>query len=327
MIKYGYLSLNSNYLLKENSLKNLFFLFDTIYFDKHEYEQSREFITIGKHMAPRVRNEFGEKIVGIINGNISDIEYLIDKKLLVEVNPIQIEDKFINANPESNYTKFFKEFSDKANLYYFQAGSIIASIASLSVFLQKEIYNPNFENNRSVILSDIIGLTENKQLTPIFNPTGFKVTDYANFSKERSILEIVISKFPVTNFSNVAWEKIIDFKADTETQTNILRLKNCMIDVSKSDLSHYEIQEKLDYLLNEYIVHLKRHKLHFQYSVLKEVLITTAEIAENIIRLKFSQAINSVLNIGTAKMKLMDIKENAPGKEVAIFHQLTTLKN
>jgi hypothetical protein len=322
MDKLGYISLNSKYLLGETSIKNSFFLFDKVYFDKQEYEQSKEFLLIGKHMAPRVKKEYGDDIVDVIKSNISDVEFLQDKGLLREVNPVQIEQKFISENPKSNYTKFFNQFAAQSHSYYFQSGSIISSIVALSVFLQKENYNPSFENDRAIILSDIIGILEKTKITPIFNPGDLPLNGKTPLSKEQTITNIVISKFPITDFDKISWERILDFKYDPGTVTNQLRLRNWMTEISKSNLSSQEIEEKLDYLINEYKAHLKRHQFEFQYSILTQALITTTEIAQHLIRLKFSDALKTILDIGSRKLKLIDIIENAPGKEIALFQTL-----
>ncbi|UAY52083.1 hypothetical protein [Ferruginibacter albus] len=323
----GYITLNSNYLLGDVDLKKLSILFDNLYFDEAEFTQCSQTLVGDTPMSKKVKSIYGDNIEEVIKGNIADVNFLTETKLLRPVNPVQIEESYISKNPNSTYSKFLRQYAEQTHSYFFQGGSIISSILSLSSFLQKNLYNPDYENNRALMLCDLLQKTEDRIVSPIFNPTNLNISEDAAYTSDKNLLNVVISKFPILNQTNLSWERIIDFKNDPETKTNQLRLRNWMLDISKTELSVFEIEQKLEYLLNEYEVHLKRHEFEFKYSILKDVLITTSEIAEKIITLKFSDAMRTILEIGNRKLKLFDIKENAPGKEVAIFYETKKLSN
>ncbi len=321
----GYLALNSNYLIGELDLKQISLLFDSIYYDEAELNECIESISHRIEAGLTFKNNTQENIVDVINSRVADIEYLSDRGILKRIDPLKIEERYITQYPNSNYSGFLKSFYKNTNTSYLQAGSLMSSMISLSILSDRDLFNSNYENSRAVSISDILGILENKIITPIFNPTGWKIKDAENYSMDQNVLEVVISKFPTIENKNISWERFLDFKNESETKTNKMRIRNWMIDIAKANLKINEIQQKLEYMLNEYEVYLKRHGFEFKYSILKDVLITTSEVVEKLITLKLSGAVKTIFNVGSHKMKLIDIKENAPGKEVALYHQVNTL--
>lgn len=75
-------------------------------------------------------------------------------------------------------------------------------------------------------------------------------------------ISVVLKRFPIINLdTNI--EKIIDLKSDHDTKLKLSRLRNWVTEISKSDISIKEMEEKLDYLLLEYSNHMKLHRIEF----------------------------------------------------------------
>jgi len=162
-----------------------------------------------------------------------------------------------------------------------------------------------------------IALQDTKDLTAIpilSNSFSFNLNETKQSKSD--IVQIIVHNMPEpTNI--VPWEQILEFKRDTEARSKFLALKNWINETANGELSPNEIEEKLEYLLNQYEKHMELHKMKYYKGVFETIVTTTAEIAENLVKLKFSKIAQLPFTIKNKKIALMEEEMKAPGKEVA----------
>ncbi len=135
-------------------------------------------------------------------------------------------------------------------------------------------------------------------------------------SLKKDVIEMIINRMPTPD-KNTPWERIIDFKSDSDSKSKFLELKNWLNEVATISLKPSEVEEKLEYLLNQYERHMQFHKMKCHKGILETIVTTTAETAEDLVKLKWGQMAKSLFSIKNKKLYLMEEEMKAPGREVA----------
>ena len=131
-----------------------------------------------------------------------------------------------------------------------------------------------------------------------------------------SVIRITLSEFPMPS-DQINWENIIEFKSKTESQLQFQQLKVWMNKISKSGLKEYELKDELLEMINSYKQKMELSKMKYQKGFFEVLLTTTAEVAENIIKIKPSLAVKSIFTVAENKIKLLEEEQNIIGKEIA----------
>jgi hypothetical protein len=134
--------------------------------------------------------------------------------------------------------------------------------------------------------------------------------------KVTDVLRIVLNSFPIPN-DDVAWDRIAEFRLDSDSRVKRSRLIDWINETARKDLSALEIEEKLEALLNEYSEHMKRHQVDYRRGSFAVVAITVAEIAEDLVKVKWSKLAKALFDIGHESAELRDAEAKAPGRELA----------
>lgn len=137
-------------------------------------------------------------------------------------------------------------------------------------------------------------------------------------------ISVVMKRFPIINL-DISIEKIIDFKSDPDTKIKLSRLRNWVNEISKSDLSIKEMEEKLDYLLLEYSNHMNLHRIEFDFGKIETLVTTSLTFIENLAKLKLSDASKVLFDLTRTEIRLLKAENSAPGKEVAFINKLNKI--
>jgi hypothetical protein len=130
------------------------------------------------------------------------------------------------------------------------------------------------------------------------------------------VIDVVLDKLPMPS-ENTPWEQILDFKADTEAQGYLQGLKVWMGDVARQKLRANEAREKLEWLLFQHKKHLKAHKLSYRWGTLGGTFVATAEILEDLAKIKWGKAAGAVVSIFDRRLELMKAELANPAKEIS----------
>lgn len=132
------------------------------------------------------------------------------------------------------------------------------------------------------------------------------------------VIDITINHLPIPDDST-SWEQIIDFRNDPDTEKKFLDLRNWMNEIARAKLTPLEIEQKLEWLLKEYREHLKVHHMKTNASTLETIIVTGAEIAENLVKLQFGKLAKGLFSLRHRKLALLEGELKSPGREIAFI--------
>ncbi len=135
---------------------------------------------------------------------------------------------------------------------------------------------------------------------------------------QHDVVEFVINKFPVIDV-NEDWQKIIELKQDESTNLKHLRFREFTKKLVRENLSPLEIQEEIEYLIEEYKNHMASAKIKYNYGTRKSIFMTSLKVVENLVTLNISGAVESLYTFSENKLELLEAKDSAPGKEIALL--------
>jgi hypothetical protein len=135
-------------------------------------------------------------------------------------------------------------------------------------------------------------------------------------SRKSEVAKITITKLPIPD-ENTSWEQILDFRNDPNNQSALLNLRRWMRKVSSENLSSVEIEEELEWLLDEYQRNIKLHKIKSDTNMMEVLIKSPLELLENLVTLKFSKLSDPLFAIKKRKISLLEAELHAPGREVA----------
>lgn len=135
-------------------------------------------------------------------------------------------------------------------------------------------------------------------------------------AKQAEILHILLKSMPVPDYAT-PWEQIIEFRNDADSMAKFLDLRNWMNETAQAKLTPVEIEEKLEYLMSQYQRHMQLHKMKTNPGTLETILVSSAEILENLIQFKFSKLAKALFTIRHRKISLIEGELTSPGSEMA----------
>jgi hypothetical protein len=159
-------------------------------------------------------------------------------------------------------------------------------------------------------------LDKNEDYTTV---TTLPEADYAqelSNSTKRDVVQVVISNLPLPD-TVTPWEQIIDFRNDSDNKKNLLTLRRWIRKISVEEIRTAEVQEELEWLINEFESHMKLHKMKANTETLEVMVKAPFEIIENLINLKFSKIPEPLFALKKRQINLMEAELNAPGREMA----------
>jgi hypothetical protein len=128
------------------------------------------------------------------------------------------------------------------------------------------------------------------------------------------VLSIALKALPVPD-EQCSWQDIIDFKGESrDKQWSFRRWLNSLV---TKDLAIAEMQDELEWMLNEYAKAMEIHKIKASQSYVDVFVISPLEIIEHVVKFNWSKIAKGALQISKRKVELMEAEMKAPGRECA----------
>lgn len=131
-----------------------------------------------------------------------------------------------------------------------------------------------------------------------------------------SVVRISLSEFPMPSDST-SWENIIEFRKNEKHKIQFQHLKVWMNKMGKSGLTEYEVTDVLRDIIYTYKHELELSKMKVQRGTLEVILTTTAEVAENLLKLNVATAMKSIFQVNKEYLKLIEEEKKLDGREIA----------
>jgi hypothetical protein len=141
-------------------------------------------------------------------------------------------------------------------------------------------------------------------------------------SGAESVIEVVMRHVPQPSV-DTPWEAILDWRSDNQTQIKFRRLKKWMTDVTSIERRPKDLEDELGYLLDEYRAHMAIHRIKTNIGTVRSLIVGTAGLAENIIKLNWNRVASSLFSIRERHAALLEAEQKAPGRELAYIVEAT----
>lgn len=147
-------------------------------------------------------------------------------------------------------------------------------------------------------------------------------TEYPEFVRQpagvEDVADITINYLPFPDDST-PWEQILDFRADPDSERRLLGFRVWMNEVARAKLTPLEIEQKLEWLLHEYHQHMKLHRMKTNAGTWETIIVTGAEMAENVLKFQFGKAAKALFSLRHRKLALLEGELKSPGREIAFI--------
>lgn len=155
---------------------------------------------------------------------------------------------------------------------------------------------------------------------PIFLSNNYYISNNVapnNINNKNHILEILLTNFP-TPKEDTPWELILDWRNDKTAQSKLIRLKNWVNTIAeKPNLNINHLKDEINCLLNEYENYMHIKKIKYSHSVVRQLVTTTGEIIEDILKLKIKDILDIPFKLTEKNILLQESELSAPGRELA----------
>jgi len=131
-----------------------------------------------------------------------------------------------------------------------------------------------------------------------------------------AVAEVVLSALPEPDDST-PWEDVLQFRADQDARATLRRLRHWIFNLAQKTLSEAEMREELEYLLAEHERHMHLHRIKVRHGVFEAVITSTAELIENVAKLRLGKLSKALFSARDRKVALLQAEASSPGRDVA----------
>jgi hypothetical protein len=135
-------------------------------------------------------------------------------------------------------------------------------------------------------------------------------------SNKNPVVQITLKTLPIPD-DETPWEKITEFRSDPDSHTKFLAFRNWMNEISRNKLSPIEIEQKLEFLLDQYNQHIKIHRMKANAGTFQTIITTGAELLGDVVSFKWGKAAEALFSLKHRNIALVEGELTAPGNEVA----------
>lgn len=129
-------------------------------------------------------------------------------------------------------------------------------------------------------------------------------------------MQIILKDIPIPD-EKTPWEQLIEFRDDPISIEKFIGLKNWINDISKQNLSTNELEDKINFLVNDYKKHMKIHKMSTNIGFIETAISLPLQVLENLVKIKWSEISKSLFQFKYKKLNLMKAEMQAPGRELS----------
>jgi hypothetical protein len=282
-------------------LKKLSILFDKIYIENPAAPKLKPFELLDKKIAI---NEG----IKLLYTEAKMYEYLHENGIIEEYSKIPIMKNSRLTEEESKYI-----------LNHFEKLKQAISQNKL-----KEFYDDNFEQRylSTLVIEDIMARIEALELSQTHDSEFYPIlksdTLFQQNGKKSQIVYFILNNIPEPEV-NTPWEKIIDFRKDTDVKNKYLKLISWINHITLSNLSVNDIKEEYETLYSDYIKAFNYHNMKYNNSML-QVLVPAAAaffIGEPYSGIKLA---SDYISMKLKSVTILEDESKLPGKEIAYIY-------
>ena len=235
------------------------------------------------------------------------VELLVEQGLIENVNVTSEDfqrsknDEILNAL-DSIHRKYLylgqileKKPTEESAEEYVQAGFTVSE-------LKERLY------------AEVVGNRLQEHIFPVSS-----ITAYNNFlegPQKADILCLLLERFPIPDDS-ISLTDIIQYRRDDQNQQNFRKLIAWVNKMTHSKYSFIELQEEIEYLLEEHKTALHIAKIKMKNARLEFAIKVVPETIENFLKINWSKLGDPFFKLRSEKLSLLESERTATGNELA----------
>jgi hypothetical protein len=235
---------------------------------------------------------------------VRDVQWLYEEGIIFNPN-VQIK------IPQPHLSPHYQRYAQFANEVYDQVEYLHNKITPEQI---KYLYSLSMLAAQAETRATCLYLREVEQLDACWTFSHMCSSE----SPTRGVLDIVVNRLPVPDES-VPWEHIMEFRSDPDSYSKFLALRNWMNEVARAKLTPIEVEQKLEYLMDQYWRHMQLHRMKANAGVLQTVIVSTAELIENLVKIQWGKVAKSMFAFKERQIAMLEGELTAPGSEVAFI--------
>lgn len=236
---------------------------------------------------------------------LNEVEYLLRKGMFIELTHLFVgKESVLMDDDDRKLADYTMELQKR------QADAAAAKDEET----RAKLYWQHDELNTRLFCRLANACNDNVFTIPSFsNFTTFQMSDTA----KETAYKIVHKLLPLPS-DDTPWEKIFDFKNDSESQLKLFALRNWINDLP-DDIRADELDDKIKYLMNQYGLCLKRHRIATKVSTIRTIVTTIPKAVSELFKLNLDKAIGAFFSVAEQQVNFESFKERAelPGHELA----------
>ncbi len=130
----------------------------------------------------------------------------------------------------------------------------------------------------------------------------------------QTVVRVAVNSLPVPD-DQCAWQDILDFRM--EEREKLWAFRRFLRALTTKAQTESEIQDDIEWTLNEYAQAMKVHNLKASQSFVDVFLIAPLEIIENLVKFNWSKLAKGLLSVNKRKVELLEAEMKAAGRECA----------
>lgn len=135
------------------------------------------------------------------------------------------------------------------------------------------------------------------------------------------VWRVVFEEMPQLD-TRASWDDVRDFRKEEKTQHLVRNLRRWARKIVAEKWTAAELEDEVRELLYEYENHLRIARIGANKGVLEILITGTADLVENIVKLRFGKIGALVSVLRERKVKLLEEESKAPGRELALLSEL-----
>jgi hypothetical protein len=130
------------------------------------------------------------------------------------------------------------------------------------------------------------------------------------------VVQLVLNELPIPGDTH-SLEDILAFRDEARSEGLIQGLRVWINEMASGKLTPIEVSDKLEDLMSRYERTMKLERMRRDTSVVETFVTTSAEIAECLVKFKWSKLAKRLFDVRYKQIDLMKAEMSAPGREVA----------
>jgi hypothetical protein len=145
---------------------------------------------------------------------------------------------------------------------------------------------------------------------------GWQSSQLSQRMSRTDVVQLVLDELPIPDDTH-GLEDILAFRDEARAEGLVQGLRVWIHEMASGKLTPIEVADKLEDLMFRYERTLKLEKMRRDTGMVETLVTTTAEIAEHLVRFKWSKLAERLFSVRYKQIDLMKAEMSAPGREVA----------